>query len=153
MNKINRICLLLLFSAICLGAAIFSRYQRIRLENVKPSELYSVINSQFKALLTSDFSGAYLHVSSSFKQKCNIVQFTGMMRRDYPGLVMADHLEYGSVEWDGRHAIINVYFIDQQGRVLPCIYTLVNEGTVWKIDNVRLLRKKDARLTLTGILS
>ncbi|MEI8340037.1 MAG: DUF4864 domain-containing protein [Verrucomicrobiota bacterium] len=153
MRRIHRLSLLLFFASVCLGAAIFSRYDRIRRANVKPMELYSVINSQVNALRTSDFSRAYLHVSSEFKRKYNIVQFTGMIRAEYPALARTDHVEYGAVECNGRRAVIEVYFIDGKDRVIPCIYTLVNEGADWKIENVRLLKKKDARLMLTGILS
>ena len=149
----RRICILLFFAAICLGSMVFTRHERIRRENVKPVELYSVINRQFDALRTADFQGAYRQVSSEFKRKCNIAQFTGMIRDEYPGLTEADHVEYGAVECDGGHAVIDVYFIDRKDRVVPCIYTLVNEGSDWKIENVRLLRKKEATLTLTGILS
>ena len=153
MNRFSRICLLFLFTAICLGASVFNHYERIRRENVKPCELYSVINSQLKSLRTSDFHGAYLQVSSEFKSKCKIERFIGMIREDYPSLATVDHVEYGAVDLDDRHAEIEVYFIDRNDRVIPYIYTLVNEGTDWKIENVRLLRKKDARLMLTGMLS
>jgi len=149
----RRICLLIFFAAICMGAAAFSHYQRIRLENVKPSELYAVINTQFDALRSSDFPRAYRQVSSEFKQKCNISQFSGIIRKEYPGLTEALHVEYGAVERDGNHAVIDVYFIDRKGRVIPCIYTLVNEGADWKIENIRLLQKKKSQLTLNGILS
>ena len=153
MRKRYRVGLLLFFSAICLGAALYNHYELIRLENVKPAELYRVINRQFDAMRSSNFSRAYGEVSSDFKEKCNIVQFAGMIRGEYPALALADHLEYGAVECDGRRAVIEVYIIDRKDRVVPCIYTLVSEGADWKIEDVRLLRKKDAQLTLNGILS
>ena len=153
MNKFQRVCVLLLFAAICLGAAIFGHLERIRLENAKPSELYAVINNQINALRISDISSAYLHVSSDFKRKCDIVKFLGMIREEYPPLVAVDHVEYGAVEFDGGRAVIEVYIIDRKNRVFPCIYTLVSEGSAWKIENVSVLRKRNGRLKLTGILS
>jgi len=149
----RRISALLLCILICLGAAILSRYDRNRQANVQPVVLYAVINSQVDALRASDFSRAYRHVSSDFKKKYDIAQFTGMIRAEYPALSLSDRLEYGAVERSGRRAMIEVYFIDRRERVIPCIYTLIDEGADWKIESVRLLQKKDARLTLTGILS
>ena len=153
MRRVHRISLLLFFTAICLGAVWFNRCELTRRENVKPAEFYTVINNQFNALRTADFSRAYLNVSTDFKRKCDFVRFTGMMREEYPALAQADHVEYGAVDFDGTRAVIEVYFIDRKGGVIPCIYTLVSEGADWKIEDVRLLHKKDARLALTGILS
>lgn len=153
MNFRRKIGLLLLFSAVCAGASIFSCYQQLRSERVKPTELYAVINRQLGALRTSDFPSAYRQASATFRQQCDVKQFTAMIRREYPLLARAERVEFGQIEKNGPHALIQVYFIIHGNEAVPCIYTLVEEGTDWKIENVRVLRRNESRLALNGILS
>jgi len=153
MNLRRKIGLLLAFLSVCAGASIFSCYQQIRIERVKPAELFEVINRQLSALRTSDFPGAYRQAAAVFKQKCDVAQFTAMIRREYPLLARTERVEFGQVETNGRHALIQVYFINSDNETVPCIYTLVEEGGCWKIENVRLLRPNEAKLTLNAILS
>jgi len=152
MNLQRKIGLLLFFLSVCAGASIFSCYRQIRSERVKPSELYAVINRQIDALRASDYPGAYRQASTIFKQKCDVLQFTAMICREYPLLARAELVEFGDIEKNGRHALIQVYFISRSNEAIPCIYTLVEEGGDWKIENVRLLRRGDSRLALNGIL-
>jgi len=148
-----KLSLLFFFLSVCAGASIFSLYQQLRRELVQPAELYEVVNRQISALRVSDFPGAYRQASATFKQNCDIVQFTSMIRREYPLLARAERVEFGSVETHGRHALIQVYFIGKRNEVVPCIYTLVSEGGDWKIENVRILHRNQSRLKLNGILT
>ena len=81
----------------------------------------------------------------------NIVAFSELARTDYPGLRRARRVEFGAVHFEGRHAIIPAYLFVDDGDIIPCIYTLVNEENVWKIDGARILHRWPAGRRLGGM--
>ena len=151
MRKSTRIGWLLFFTGICLGTLWFTHMERIRLENVIPTTLYAVVNTQVEALRLSDFPTAYELGSSEFKRKYPPSQFAALIRRESPELLKADHVEYGPVICNGQHAVVRVYCIHRKDRSFAFTYTLVHERFKWKIEKVQLRQKKEAEWRLPGI--
>ena len=152
MRKSIRIGWLLFFAGICVASLCVTSLERIRLKNVKPSVLYAVVNTQVEALRVADFSKAYDLGSSEFKRKFAPTQFAELIQRESPELLKADHVEYGPVVCNGRHAVIRVYCVHRGDRLFAFTYTLVHEGFRWKIEAVQLQRKKEETF-LPGIFS
>ena len=50
----------------------------------------------------------------------------------------AKRLEFGSVKIQGNRALVYVFLIQPDGRVMPCIYSLIREGEAWKIEAAKL---------------
>lgn len=155
MSARGKITLLMFFFALC-GTAALVNYrlaQNSQPPVVRPAELFAVVNGQLANFRDADFPGAYRHASSGIQQRFNLDQFSDMIRNEYSRIVRAQRVEFGFVESSGRHAVIQVFFIDAAGQVTPCIYTLVSEGEGWKIDGARVLRRWPASTRLGGIRS
>lgn len=153
MSQRSKITLLMLFFSICGSAALLSYYMHAYTERVKPVELYEVVNSQLNAFRNDDFPRAYQQASTGFQQRVNVGQFTEMIRMDFPGIVRAERVEFGAFECQGKRATLQVFFIDRDGAVLPCIYSLVSEGESWKIDSARIMKRWPMGSRLGGIRS
>lgn len=155
MTARGKITLLLFCFALCGTAALVNFYAQTRAPRppVRPADLYAVVNLQLADFRAADFPSAYEHASSSVQQRFNLDEFAEMIRSDYSGITRAERVEFGFVETRGRRAVIQVFFIDAAGRVTPCIYSLVSEGAVWKIDGARVLRRWPEGTRLGGIRS
>jgi hypothetical protein len=153
MNRQGKIMLLLFCFAICGTALLVSQAVKNRREQTQPSELYSIVYSQVISLRNADYSSAYRHASAGIQQKLNIEQFTEMIRHDYPGISTADRVEFGAAEYHGRRALVQVFFVNGKGEVIPCIYSLVHEGEAWKIDGARVVKPPGHAQRLSGIRS
>ncbi len=153
MSQRGKITLLMLFFSICGSAALLSYYMHGYTDRVKPVDLYEVVNSQLNAVRAEDFPRAYQQASASFQQRVNVGQFAEMIRTDFPGIVRAQRVEFGAFHCVGRRATLQVFFIDGEGAVLPCIYSLVSEGDSWKIDGARIMNRWPAGSRLGGIRS
>jgi Domain of unknown function (DUF4864) len=151
MTQRRKIATMLCCLAICGSAAITHRWLDMRRRAVRPAELYETVWKQIRAFRAADFSGAYQHASADFQEKVNLEAFVELVRSEYPDLVRAERVEFGSVRSVGRHAILQVYFFMPDGDVVPCIYTLVNEEDRWKIDGARLQKRWPAGRRLGGI--
>jgi len=153
MNQRCKIGLLLFMLSVCGSAALTLHLYQIHADRTRPADLYEVVYKQRTAFRADDYPAAYRHASADFQQKFNVEQFTEMVRSDYLGMVRAVRVEFGAVERQGRRALIQVFFIDARGQVLPCVYSLVDEGESWKIDGARLLRRWPAGTRLGGLQS
>jgi hypothetical protein len=157
MSSRGKITLLFFCFAVCGTAALMSHYLESTAAGhglaVRPAELYAVVSTQLAELREANFSRAYEHASLGIQQRFNIEQFAGMVRSDYGHILRATHVEFGFVEVHGRHALVQVFFLDDAGRVTPCIYSLVSEGEAWKIDGARLMRHWPAGARLGGMRS
>lgn len=153
MSSRGKITLLLFFFTVCGSAALVSFHvHRARPETVvRPADLYAVVNTQLVELRADNFSRAYQHASTNLQQRFNVDQFADMVRSDYDRAIHAQRVEFGFVERRGRRAVIQVFFIDSEGHVTPCIYSLVSEGEGWKIDGARLFETWPVGARLGGI--
>jgi len=150
MSRAAKISLLGLLFAVC-GAGVFWQYRSERWgAAAQPGLLYEVVLKQMTAFRSDDFAGAYRQVSSNFQERFNIEAFAEMARTEYPGLLKAERVEFGGVHFQGRHAVMPAYFFLPGDDVIPCVYSLVHEEDVWKIDGVRVLRRWPAGRRLSG---
>ncbi len=118
---------------------------------MRPSELFNVVWRQIAAFQADDYASAYQQVSTGFQEKFTIASFTDLARTEYPLLSHADRVEFGPVHWDGRSAILPVYFFLPDGEVVPCLYSLVQEDADWKIDSMRIQKRWPAGRRLGGM--
>ena len=153
MNKLRlRILLLVALFSVCLSGALWRSYDQHRQRaSVAPVELWEVVWRQVLAVRESDFAGAYQQASLSFQERYDLDAFTDLARSEYPALRMAERVECGAVRWDGQYAIVPTYFFLPEGEVLPCLYCLVCEENVWKIDAMRVQRRWPAGRRLGGM--
>jgi hypothetical protein len=151
MSRAAKVFLLGLLFTVC-GAGVFWQYwSERRGDATPPGILYEVVLKQMTAFHADDFAGAYRQVSSSFQEKFNIETFAEMAHTEYPGLLEATRVEFGAVHFQGRHAVMPAYFFLPGDDVIPCVYALVHEDDVWKIDSVRVLRRWPAGRRLNGM--
>ena len=151
MSRRGKIGSLLFFIGICAMAVFMPRWFQFRTAHVRPAELFSVVYRQVNAVQADNFSGAYEQASGTFQRKFNLPQFISLVRSNYAGISSAVRVEFGPVESRGDCAKLSVYFIDSKGQVTPCIYTLVNEGEAWKIENATVLRRWSEKSRIAGL--
>jgi len=151
MSLRGKIIVLLFFITVCTAVPLVNYSLQVRREAVRPSDLYRVVYGQLDAFRASDYSRAYSHASYSIQQKFKPDQFIEMIRHNYADIMHADRVEFGMVRCRDQHALIQVFFIERDGDVLPCIYSLIYEGEMWKIDGARILQRWPAGSRLGGI--
>ena len=142
MNNHRKTFVVLLFLSLCAAVPVVNYLRDLRRENVSPSDLYQVVYTQLNAFRDGDFKLAYSRASLGMQQKFTPGQFEEMIRRDYAGITGAGRIEFGIVKRREQHALIQVFFIDSDGSVLPCIYSLIYEADGWKIDGARMLPRQ-----------
>lgn len=153
MSARGKITLLTFFFAICGTVAVVTAYmQALADANVKPADLYAVVNRQLGDLRGGDFSRAYEYASSGIQQRYNVEQFAAMVQANYPGMTQVSRAEYGLVQTNGRHATMQVYLIGRDGIVMPCVYLLVREGEAWRIDGACLMQPWPPNMRLEGTM-
>jgi len=136
---------------MCGTAAVVTAYIQARADaNVKPSDLYAVVERQLGELRGGDFSGAYEYASRGIQQRYNVEQFAAMVQADYPGMTRVTRAEYGPAQTNGRHATVEVYLIGRGGETMPCVYMLIREGEAWRIDGARLMQPWPAGMREKG---
>lgn len=151
MNRAFKLLLIAVLFAVCGGAICVQQRLERRRESVPPNELYDVVWKQIRAIREGDAASAYQHVSMSFQEKFKIETFADLSRAEYPGLLRAERVEFGAVRFDAGRALVPVYFFMPDGDVIPCVYSLVNEGNSWKIDGARVMKRWPAGRRLSGM--
>jgi hypothetical protein len=141
MSQRGKVGLMFFFFAVCAMAALATYKEQRQLPPARPVDLYSVVHSQFQAFRAADFPRAYQHASAGIQEKFSVGQFEQMVRIDYAAIIEAERVEFGATEVRGRHAIVQAFFVGEDGGLTPCIYSLVNEGELWKIEGARVLRR------------
>ncbi|HEV7869384.1 MAG TPA: DUF4864 domain-containing protein [Chthoniobacteraceae bacterium] len=153
MNRASKLFVLAGVLVLCGLSALIQRHFDQKLYTTAPHHLYEVVRRQIDAFRADDYASAYRQVSSSFQERFNIESFSDLARTEYPGISRAERVEFGAIRFEGRHAIIPVYFFLQDGDVVPCVYSLVNEHEGWKIDGARVLKRWPAGRRLGGMRS
>jgi len=147
----GKITLFLLCLSLCLTGFVVHRVSQYKDQD--PTELFAAIDSQIKAFRMQNFPSAYQLASSHIQLQWSLEQFTGMVRGDYARIAHAESIEFGPWQRRGHHAIVQVFFVDALGSVAPCIYTLVYENSIWKIDSARWVRGWPDGQRMRGIRS
>jgi hypothetical protein len=151
MRQTGKIALILLSLALCGAGALVHRQQTTAVVEVRPAELYAVVYNHFKAVRAADMALAYRQASTVVQQSQNIIEFSDRARAEFPGVLDAERMEFGSVDLREDRARIQVFFTDHRGQVTPCVYSLVRELEGWKIDGVRVKNRWPAGRRLGGI--
>lgn len=150
MTKRFRIIGISAIAAVCLAAGLFQAWEQHTREALRPADLFDVVWRQIAAFREDDYAGAYQQVSTGFQERFNIRSFTDLAHSEYPILCRADRVEFGPVHWDGKHAIVPVYFFLPDGEVVPTLYSMVQEDSDWKIDALRVQKRWPAGRRLGG---
>ena len=153
MNRIGKLALLLCAFSTCATAALIRHLTVPRAPRHRPAELFDVVHKQYEAFRNNNFSSAYNQVSSNFQQTWTLEQFVEMVRNDCARIARAERVEFGPWQRRGRQVLLQVFFVNPDGTVDPCIYTLVSEGDRWKIDNARWVRSRSGAQRMRGIRS
>ncbi len=127
-----------MFFGICGIAALTNTLMRSAGPGFDHSEFYRLIDAQIAAMRSEDYGGAYQYASTGFHRKFDLDQFRVLVRSGYSLLVNSERLEYGTVKVEGNRALVYVFILARNGRVIPCIYNLVRERDSWKIEGARL---------------
>ena len=153
MDARGKITLLTFFFALCGTGALVTAYIQERAdENVKPADLYAVVNRQLVDFRGGNFSSAYEYASREIQARFSVEQFAAMVESDYPGMTRVSHVEYGAVQTHGGHATMQVYLVGEDGGIMPCIYLLVREGDLWRIDGAHLMPAWPPDVRMQGTL-
>jgi hypothetical protein len=134
-------------------AALLNFHFRHAADSIKPADLYAVVYDQFNALRAEDYSLAYERASNDFQRKFDVAKFAELIRGDYARIARAERVEFGQVMCRGGHAMVHVFFIDTNGTVTPCFYSLLYEDEQWKISGARLMRRWPRDHRLNGLRS
>ena len=153
MSPRQRIGLLVFFFGVCFAAVIVQHFIDSRRYVARPAELYEVVRQEIDAVRESDFSRAYQQVSTGFQEKFNVEAFADLVRSDYPAARQIERVEFGRIARDGRQALVQVYFFLPNGDIVPCIYRLLNEDSVWKIDAAHVQTRWPSGRRLGGLRS
>ncbi len=151
MNTHHRIGLILIFLGVCGAALLVQRTVEAHRFAARPAELYEVVSQEIDAVREADFSRAYQQVSTGFQEKFNVEAFADLVRSDYPSLHQIERVEFGRVAREGRQALVQVYFFLPNGDIVPCVYRLVNEENVWKIDAAHVQKRWPSGRRLGGM--
>jgi hypothetical protein len=151
MTRSTKLCILAFLFAICGVSALLQSHLEHRRQSVAPNTLYEVVWQQIRAFQAGDHASAYQRASTGFQEKFNIDAFAALARTEYPALLRAERVEFGAVRFEDKHAIVPVYFFLPDGDVIPCLYSLVNEDDVWKIDGAKIMRRWPAGRRLGGM--
>ena len=151
MNARNKITLLTFFFAMCGTVALITAWLQQRAdENVKPAELYTVVERQLGDFRGGNFSAAYEYASEAVQARYSEEQFAAMVQADYPRMTDVTRVEYGEVRAHGSHATMQVYLVDPDGGIMPCVYMMVHEGGLWHIDGARLMAPFPPNMRMDG---
>jgi len=153
MNARGKITLLTFFFATCGTAALLTAYLQTQADdNVKPADLYAVVERQLGDFRGGDFPRAYEYAFRAIQSRYSVEQFAAMVQADYPGMTRVCRAEYGEVRAHGEHATMQVYLIGDDGEIMPCLYILVREGESWRIDGAHLMQPWPPNMRMEGTM-
>ena len=138
MRLTGKITFIFLSLALCCAGAFVHHQNTCATVEVRPAELYAVVYKHFKAMRAADMATAYREVSTTVQQSQNIAQFSDSVRAEFPCVLNAVRVEFGSVDVRDDRAGVQVFFTDRHGQITPCVFHLVREPTGWKIDSARV---------------
>lgn len=135
---------------VCCVAVVVRNHVSTASEEVRPSELFRIMAQQFHALQAEDFSQAYAHASFGVQQQMDLLQYAQKTRTELSSVLHSRQFELGTVRSSGKNALLQVFFLDEQGDVTPCLYSFVNEGEGWKVGGIRVLKRWQSGRRLVG---
>src|ERR1700761_4124615 len=98
MGARGKITLLTFFFAICGTAAVLTAGRQMNEDaNVKPADLYAVVQRQLGEFKEANFDRAYEYASSAIQHQFSVDQFANMVQSQYAGMMHVSRAEYGNV--------------------------------------------------------
>jgi len=117
-------------------AAVATHVWRQRLEaEFDPKPLYGVIFAQFEACRSDDFGKAYGQASRGVQERFTLIQYVSKIRTEYGPISQLEKLQFGSTSLEYHRAMVEVYFLSAFGQVTPALFTMIQENSVWRIEN------------------
>jgi hypothetical protein len=153
MNQQGKLIVLVFFVSVCATASILYWHQKSQTVEARPSELYHVVHEQLKAFQKNNLESAYSQASAKFQQRWSLDDFSAMIHTSFAKIMEARSVEFGGHQQRGKHAMVEVYFIDDEGMASPCIFTLVHESEGWKVDGARWIKGWPNGQRMRGIRS
>ena len=153
MTKRGKVTLLLFVFCVCTTAVLVHFRARLQPDPFHPSELFEAIQSQLAAVRSDNVSSAYRQASSTFQQQWSLDEYSSMTRTEYARMRQATRIEFGAWQQRGRHAMVEVFFVNPEGNVSPCIFTLIHEAELWKVDGARWIKDWPVGRRIRGIRS
>ena len=150
MTRPVKASLLLFFFLICGSAFVITQRLERRSPAPVPRQLFAIVNEQLAAFRTADFQSAYRQAATGVQQKFTLAQFETMVRRNYPEMTRAHRVEFGVVKVQGASALVQVFFLAENGEARSFMYSLIDEDASWKIEGVQELRSNRRDQTLAG---
>lgn len=150
MPRSAKASLLLFFFSLCAAALFVAQQMEQHAPAPAPHELFAAVNEQLASFRALDFPSAYHRASAGLQQKFTLSQFETMVRRNYGAMTSAHRVEFGSVQADGRSAVVQVFFFNASGGVRCFLYSLTAEGEAWKIEGVEEIGAYRSRAPLVG---
>ena len=151
MVRLLKGAVLFLSLAVCGVAVLVTDHVRRRIPPPAPHELFAVVENQLAAFRAADYSSAYRYAASGVQQKFSMPQFEAMVRREYGEMAHAQRVEFGFVRVAGASAIVEVFFVEENGWTRSFLYSLSAEGETWKIDGVQPMESKPPGHYVTGL--
>jgi hypothetical protein len=153
MTARSKITLLTFFFAMCGTVALVTAWLQQRADaNVKPADLYVVVERQLGDFRGGDYPHAYEYASQAVQARYSEEQFATMVQTEYPGMTNVSRVEYGEVRAHGSHATIQVYLVNPDGGIMPCVYMMIREAGLWHIDGARLMQSFPPNMRMDGIM-
>jgi Domain of unknown function (DUF4864) len=137
MTRTIKASLLFFFLSLCASAMLVTHHLRSLTPPPAPHELFAVVEQQLAAFRAADYSSAYRYAASGVQQKFTVPQFEAMIRRDYGDMTNAQRIEFGLVKVIGSAAVVQVFFVAENGSARSFLYSLITEGDSWKINGVQ----------------
>lgn len=150
MSSTLKAALLLFLLSVCAAAFIVAHKMSDQVSPPTPRELFTAVNQQLAAFRSADFQSAYRQAATGVQQKFTAHQFEEMVRHDYPQMTRARRVEFGLVQVQGASAVVQVFFLEADGRARCFLYSLIRESESWKIDGVEELKKYQPNDLLAG---
>ncbi len=141
MTRRGKLSLAFLCCSVCFSSWIVSAFLRAAIFQPEPRTLYEVIGRHLAACRSQNFQSAYEQASSRVQRNVTLIEFERGLRSDPTQSNHRLRVEFGSIRWLKRSALVEVYFVAPDGGVVPRMYMLVPEGGKWRIAVVERFRK------------
>ena len=99
-------------------------------------QVVGVVESQFAAFQDGDYARAYSFAASKLQQQLTVAAFERMVKDGYPIIAYWRAVTFGTVEDNGREAVVLVTVQGRSGRTRFFRYVLVREENGWRISGV-----------------
>ena len=128
------------FFVVCAVAAVATHVWRQRVEaEFDPRPLFGVISDQFQACRSDDFGKAYDQASRAAQEHFTLVQYVSKIRTEYGRISRVERLQFGPTSLEHHRAVVQVFFLSARDQVTPALFTMIQEGGSWRIENFEIL--------------